>query len=366
MKQLSVFAVGALALMCACGSKTSNEYTINGTTDLADGEVLTLVYQLEDSTVTDTIHVAGGVFTASGTLERPLAAYIVYGEPGYNNEKMRQFMLEPGTLTIALTGESYRGAEITGSPLTQEMDSVTGVQMSIYDQMMPLRGQFAEAQGDSAKMAELQQQYMALNDQLQQVIVDFVKQHPASFYSAVLMPQVRSSVGLDELKEIYGALSPEVQAADKATATYISALESIQPGAVAPEIKGKDQNDNEVSLSGLKGKVVLVDFWATWCGPCRASLPHVKELYDKYHDKGLEVLAISLDRDPQPWKEYIANSGMGMENYVNIYDQPVNNADNYAIQYIPSKFIVDREGNMVGRFDDGEELEAKLAELLAE
>ena len=120
-----------------------------------------------------------------------------------------------------------------------------------------------------------------------------------------------------------------------------------------------------MSLSGLKGKVVLLDFWATWCGPCRASLPHIKEVFEKYHDKGLEVLAVSRDRSEEPWKEYIANSGMGMENYVNIYDAPVNNAANYAIQYIPSKFIIDAEGNMVGRFDNPDELDAKLAEIFA-
>ena len=115
-----------------------------------------------------------------------------------------------------------------------------------------------------------------------------------------------------------------------------------------------------------EGKLMMVDFWATWCGPCRASLPHVQEVYEKYNGKGLEVLAVSLDRSEEPWKEYIANSGMGMEKYVNIYDQPVNNADNYAIQYIPSKFIIDAEGNMVGRFDGEEELDAKLAEIFAE
>lgn len=125
-------------------------------------------------------------------------------------------------------------------------------------------------------------------------------------------------------------------------------------------------NSRQVNQFDLKGKVVLLDSWTTWCGPCRAALPHVKEIFEKYNGKGLEVLVVSLDRSEEPSKEYIANSGMGMEKYVNIYDAPVNNADNYAIQYIPSKFIIDAEGNMLGRFDDEEELNAKLAEIFAE
>ena len=157
-----------------------------------------------------------------------------------------------------------------------------------------------------------------------------------------------------------------MQAEAEATGKYIAALDNLTPGKPAPAISGKNQNGEEVSLADLKGKVVLLDFWATWCGPCRASLPHVKELWEKYNGKGMQVLAVSLDRDQDAWKDYIANSGMGMENYVNIFDEGGVNAEGYAIQYIPSKFIIDREGNFVGRFDNEEELNAKLAELLGE
>ena len=367
MNKLSILGMGALAIMCACNSQPSTEYTINGTTDIPDGETIYFACMVSnDSTYKDSCVVANGAFSFAGSLATPKLGYISRGPITYMNEKVRQLMVEPGNITVALTGEDYSNAEITGSPLTMEMDSLNAIQKEVYDQLIPMREQFAAAQGDSVAMAELEQKYTALMNQVKDAQVNFVKTHTSSLYAPVVMSRLKSNMSLDEIKEIYNAWTPEVQAADEATAKYIAALENIQPGAKAPDITGKDQDGNEVSLSGLKGKVVLVDFWATWCGPCRASLPHVKEVYEKYNGKGLEVLAVSLDRSEEPWKEYIANSGMGTEKYVNIYDQPVNNADNYAIQYIPSKFIIDAEGNMVGRFDGEEELDAKLAEIFAE
>lgn len=366
MNKLTIFGIGALALMNACNSKPSNEYTINGTTDMPDGELVFITYMTADSTYQDSCAVANGVFSFMGTIEKPQMGYISLGKLTYMNDKVRPFMLEPGTIAVALTGDNYNQAEVTGSYLTEQMDSLNGVQQALYGQVMELRSQFAEAQSDTAAMATIEAKYNDLMTQIKDNQINYVKTHTASMYSPIVMSQLRSNLTLDELKEIYNNWTPEVQAADEATGKYITALENVQPGAKAPEITGKDQNGNDVSLSGLKGKVVLLDFWATWCGPCRASLPHVKEVFEKYHDKGLEVLAVSLDRTEEPWKEYIATSGMGMENYVNVYDAPVKNAENYAIQFIPSKFIIDAEGNMVGRFDDAEELDAKLAEMLGE
>lgn len=365
MKKLSILGLGALAIMSACDSKPTTEYTIAGTTDLADGEMLRIEFPVsKDSVFSDSCVVANGAFTFKGNIEVPRVGYIYYGAPSYTNEKIRQIMVEPGQTSVALTGDSYKAAEVTGSELTMQMDSLNAIQNAAFEKIMPLREQFAAAQGDSATMAGLEKQYNDIMDEVKNAQVNFVKTHPASFYSPVVLQQLRSNMDLDELKEVYASWTPEVQAADPETATYITALENIQPGAQAPEISGKDQNGNDVKLSDLKGKVVLLDFWATWCGPCRASLPHVKSIYDTYNDKGLAILAVSLDRDQEAWKEFLNTANSGLELYNNVFDEGGKNADNYAIQYIPSKFIIDAEGKMVGRFDDEKELDAKLAEML--
>lgn len=357
------------AILCACGGGQKTQVTLNGTTDLADGEVLILSYRLNaDSTVTDTIAVANGQFTYTTNVDRPTQAVIFNGVPSRNNYRMRNFYLEPGTTSFVLEGDNYTGAEVKGSQLTFEKDSLNTVYKSIYDLMSPLYARYEEAQNqnDTTTMASISNEMDGYTKQLKDVKTDFIKSHPSSYVSAELLPAMQSSLDLEELKALYNSLSPEVQAEADATGKYIAAMENLTPGNPAPTVAGKNQNGEEVSLEGLKGKVVLLDFWATWCGPCRASLPHVKELWEQYNGKGLEVLAVSLDRDQDAWKDYIANSGMGMENYVNIFDEGGVNADGYAIQFIPSKFIIDRDGNFVGRFDNEEELNAKLAELLAD
>lgn len=370
MKKLMFAGLAAVtAILCACGGGQKTQFTLNGTTDLADGEVLIVSYRLSaDSTVTDTIAVANGQFTYTANIDRPTQAVIFNGVPSRNNYRMRSFYLEPGTTSFVLEGDNYTAAEVTGSELTSQVDSLNSVYSSIYDKMQPLYGRYDEArtQNDTTAMAAINEEINNLNEQLQNVKTDFIKNHPSSYLSADMLPAIQSSLELEQLKELYNALSPEVQGELEATKKYIAAMEALTPGQPAPAISGKNQNGEEVSLESLKGKVVLLDFWATWCGPCRASLPHVKELWEQYNSKGMQVLAVSLDRDQDAWKDYIANSGMGMENYVNIFDEGSVNADSYAIMYIPSKFIIDRDGNFVGRFDNEKELNAKLAELLAD
>ena len=95
------------------------------------------------------------------------------------------------------------------------------------------------------------------------------------------------------MKELYDALAPEVQPEAAGTKKEIDALEAVLPGKPAPDLINRNPEGKEIKLSDLKGKVVLVDFWATWCGPCVASLPHIQELYNKYHDKGFEVFCVA-------------------------------------------------------------------------
>ncbi len=159
----------------------------------------------------------------------------------------------------------------------------------------------------------------------------------------------------------------------------LAALANVQPGAMAPDIRKEDVNGDTVSISALKGKVVLVDFWASWCVPCRKSFPHVKALYEKYHKKGFEVFCVGdNDSTPDKWKEAIKQDGVekfyhvlrGLRSYKDEngrrqFDRSQDVSDRYAIHYLPTKYLIDREGKIVGKFND-EELDAKLKEMFGE
>lgn len=181
-----------------------------------------------------------------------------------------------------------------------------------------------------------------------------------------------------DLKATYDALTPEVQIAAKEVADEIAALEALQPGKPAPDLIGKNPDGKEIKLSDLKGSVVLIDFWATWCGPCRAALPHVREVYNRYHDKGFEVFCVAdNDSDPDKWKEAIEEEGIG--DYYNIlrglkvnytpdgqfagFDDSGDQSKKYAVHFLPTKYLIAADGTVIGKVDTEEDLDSKLAEI---
>ena len=163
----------------------------------------------------------------------------------------------------------------------------------------------------------------------------------------------------------------------------IDALEAVLPGKPAPDLINRNPEGKEIKLSDLKGKVVLVDFWATWCGPCVASLPHIQELYNKYHDKGFEVFCVAdNDSSEDEWKNFIAGSKVGMQNYHHIlrglktltdengefvgFDRSNDQSDKYAVHYLPTKYLIAADGTIIGKIGNDEQLDSTLAEIFAE
>ncbi len=174
----------------------------------------------------------------------------------------------------------------------------------------------------------------------------------------------------EALKPMYGsmpmykALKQEAQMLNTPTPPANEAAEqnsNVAQGKQAPEIEMKDVNGNTRKLSDLKGKTVLIDFWASWCGPCRGENPNVVKAYDKYNKDGFEVFSVSLDRAKEPWLAAIEKDGLRWKNHVSeLKHWDSSAARAYGVNSIPKTFLVDKDGKIIGSDLRGPALEAKL------
>jgi thiol-disulfide isomerase/thioredoxin len=143
----------------------------------------------------------------------------------------------------------------------------------------------------------------------------------------------------------------------------IEIARKVAIGALAPEIKLPNPEGVTTELSSFRGKIVLIDFWASWCGPCRKENPHVVEVYKKYHDKGFEIFGVSLDRDGNNWKKAIQDDGLIWTHVSDLLYWKSEPAKAYGVNAIPCTFLIDKEGKIIGKKLRGESLSQKLEEI---
>ncbi len=142
----------------------------------------------------------------------------------------------------------------------------------------------------------------------------------------------------------------------------ISSFYAINVGGIAPNIALVNPQGKILNLDSLRGKVVLIDFWATWCGPCRGEIPYLKQAYEKYHAKGFEIFSISSDRDVDAWKRFIVAQGMNWQHVIESGDAEASRI--YMVNSIPRTYLLDRDGKIIAMNLRGENLLTKLAEVV--
>ena len=259
---------------------------------------------------------------------------------------------------------------------------------------MDLQNAFFAGMGDvMPRMMELNKAYYETNNRdsvaelmkpLQMTMgkcqKEYMEKYPSTALTAMFLNQRKGSMPLDKLKEAYDKLDETAKqtTSAKEMAAEIASLEAIAPGKPAPELAKTDfVTGKPFSLSSLKGKVVLLDFWASWCKPCRASNPHVKALYEKYRKKGFDVVYVA-DNDSRPEDALKAIEEDGIKKYHHLlrglkqkkdangkmigYDMSEDVSKAYAVHFLPTKYLIDRDGNLIGKVDDNT-LDAKLKEI---
>jgi len=219
---------------------------------------------------------------------------------------------------------------------------------------------------------ELQKPYEYMVNQYSEVVAKKIMQNTQSFASIMAIQQLRPEQYLDVYKALDKGLTEKYpnnkdiksfHAMVQQTEMMVAKTEAIKIGAEAPELILPTKDNKDLALSSFRGKIVLIDFWASWCAPCRKELPNVKRAYEKYKNKGFEILGVSLDKDRDSWLEAIDKEGLKWPQVSDLKFWQSEACQTYAVQSIPYTVLVDKEGKIIATDLRGADLDKKLAEI---
>lgn len=389
-KILLLFAVNAVIMV----SQAQDGFTIKGKLKGQGNYKMSLKYMGSNKQlVTDSsVFAENGAFEIKGDAgNEPVVAYLntrldrnIY----MDNEKKGMFIPAPPLelvlgnktqLKISGTAEDIHLSTVKGDVLNEGFNKLRKAEEVLVKEIWKLQQQVASLRmnGKKEEATELGKQIPALRDKRTAIRKKFIRDNPSLFASVYLL----SVMGLDftpaELEQAYDQLLATYKQTSyaKAVASKIEAGKATSVGKTAPDFTKMDVNGNPFQLASLKGKYVLVDFWGSWCGPCRASHPHLKEVYAKYKDKGFEILGIAnekiadTDRAKAAWKDAIEKDGVTWKQVINndgVQQQDVTRL--YGIEGYPTKLLLDKEGKVIVKWVGMEslELDAKLKEIFGE
>ncbi len=376
MKQLSFIVVALLLFAQGCNKVAEGTFVLDGTIENAGD--FTELYLLSSHHSVDTIAVVDGKFSFSDSLDAPVDERVLTDKypMGYRDRNMVHLYLEEGRMTIVIpSADSLAGAKMTGSVTQAEMDELNAVVKPYLDPLTELSSEFYEVRsaGDTARLAQIEKERAELGKVYRETEGKWISEHPLSYYAFQSKSHELSRMSYEEVDSLYSAFPEKL----KGTTVYsrvekeLNNLKKSAPGAVAPDFADKDINGEEFTLSSLKGHYIILDFWASWCGPCRASMPHVLALYEKYKGNGLEVVCVADDdHSPDKWKAAVEKDGTQAFHHVlrglkrtadGDYDTSEDKSDDYAVHYLPTKYLIGPDFTIIGKVED-DELDAKLQE----
>ena len=357
--------IAVLFSVISCNKKTTEGFTVNGTVIGADSGWVFLKKREEGKMITaDSVRLKDGKFAFTGKVELPEVFYLMLK----NVNGAFPFFIENAAITMNVQADSIDKSVATGS-LSQDAYVAYLKSKMAYDlKLEAFYNDYMKAKEakDTVAAKTAENAYDSV-DKAQSVFTkDYILKNGKSTVAAYLAISNAYAYSLEDLKAINKAMDPSIAASPyvKTLAERETILAKVEPGQPAPEFAMNDTTGKPISLSSFKGKVVLVDFWASWCGPCRAENPNVVAAFKKFGSKGFTVLGVSLDTDKSKWEAAIAKDGLTWSHVSDLIGWQNAAAKQYGVMSIPANFLLDKEGKIIGSGLRGEALVKKLEEVL--
>ncbi len=337
------------------------------------------IYLMRGTQAADSATFKNGAFELKGTSDVPSAVDLLVKRDGklgdgvFGPIKYIRVFVEPSPIVVT-SPDSLQNARITGGPVTADYQKLVASSNRVKAKMQALVAEnqkaSAEERKSSAFAARSKAQFEAIAKEYAQSDRDFIKANPNSWVSLYALTGL-SMMAVPQyavVGPLYEALSPALKNSPEGRryGELVRGLKDMAIGGQAPNFTQKTPDGKTVSLTDYRGKYVLVDFWASWCGPCRQENPAVTKAYEAYKGRNFDILSVSLDDEKgrEKWLNAIKQDQLAWTQVSDLHGWQNEAALRYHIQSIPQNFLIDPSGKIVAANLRGDELQAALAKYL--
>ncbi len=363
------------ASFVACKKVADGEFIITGKADgIANG--IAVYLQKQDSTgivPVDTVKVENGKFKFEGKVKERGIHFIQVDKI----DGKAVLILESGEIIMNVRKDTITKSKVSGTYSNDKLTSFLDDSQKIQKRMVAFQkanmAKYNEAQSkqDTATINTLMKENSVFQKESIKLSLDHIEKYPKSYLSLLFLQQALNQPDKDDakIKKLFENLDPSLKITKegKKLKKIIEGLGVANVGTMAPDFSAPNVDGKMVSLKECLGKVTIVDFWASWCGPCRAENPNMVALYNEFHTKGVNIIGVSLDKEGEAtkWKEAIAKDGLTWIEVSNLkfWQDPI--AMKYNVKSIPATFLLDANGKIIAKDLRGAELKAKVASLLS-
>ncbi|MBN1116685.1 MAG: AhpC/TSA family protein, partial [Bacteroidales bacterium] len=354
LKKLALFFTSILFL-AACKPSTSDSYKITCTLSGENNNPIILsLFDGKKAVSLDTVMSKEEVYTFKGVLDQP--AMLILKVEG--QQPFLQFFGENSNITITGSVDSLFSAKVEGSQTNKIYIDFKDRIKKFDARTNELRSQYNDAMSNGKQdiAIEITKEFHALETTKKENIRQFISANATSSVSAYLALNIFMNDSFDQQKEIFGLLDTTLVQNNyyQVFLQNINRLEKLQVGNIAPDFNLTSKDGEEVSLTSLRGSYVLIDFWASWCKPCRLENPEMVKKYNQFNDKGFTLLSVSVDNNREEWLKAIKDDALTWTQLIDIEGL---SAELYGIRYIPSTYLLDKEGVIIGVNLVGESLQ---------
>lgn len=363
MKKIFI-AVSAIGLFLAsCNS--ADQYKLTGkVAGMTEGKVYLSKPQDSKLVKIDSTVIGENGFSFEGTVESPEMYYIeLEGQKG-----AIQLFLENSVISVDANLENLREAKVVGSTNQDIMLAFGESQKDVQEKQQSMYQEYQKAMQAKNQTAadSIRGEFDKSEEVKTAANMEFVKANANTVAAGFIAQRMSGQMEIKEMEDLYNLLGEAAKESSYGVKINekINTMKKVAVGQPAPDFTIDTPEGTPLSLSSFKGKVVLVDVWASWCGPCRRANPEMVELYNEVHDRGVEFLGVSLDRDREAWLKAIEDDKLTWHHVSELkyWDSKV--VKSYAVSGVPFTLLVDQNGNIAGTKLHGEELKAAIEKLL--